>query len=370
MKKDILIGLILFIVSLTVSAKSGYYITSTTITSGARLIEGDAIENANLCVVVEKKELKKYTPYDVSEYGFSNGDIYESFDISLDTIHRRFFLKKITTGKINLYKLCLKGYDDTYYTIIGDSKTLVKVPGNTKDLRDLLNQIIDDSPASKSNIPLVKYQQQSMERFFNDYNKGLDRPYPTLHVGCKLNLNATTHFPANKIDFYSVPTLQTMESLSAGLFMDIPLFYSNFSISPELNFIKSQSSQSIDDQFYSYDLFVNYSSIDIPLLLRYSFYHNGLTPYIQAGPVYSRIVKNNSELYCYKSEGNNVFMNRYAPIISNQRSGYSIGCGFVSCYRARFSLFGELRYQQLFTTSKSDYQQNSSNYSVSLGLVY
>lgn len=95
--------------AIAIYCQRGYYSTDSVTTSGVLLIDGGKYSNSRFVMVKMKGDYLKLTPDTVQEYSFNNGRVYKSFDVILDTMPERFFLKRLAEGKIELYYLSAGG---------------------------------------------------------------------------------------------------------------------------------------------------------------------------------------------------------------------------------------------------------------------
>jgi hypothetical protein len=365
-KTYLLIILCLFTFSLF--GQPGYFLTDSTKSSGVFLILG-GIENTYFCEVKQGNGSIKYTPSEINEYGFENGPVYKSFDITIDSKQQRYFFEQLVSGDICLYYLSLKGGIKKYYLTSGDHLLLEEIPRKKEAYQTLFKKYVVNCPQATRNLQYLRLSRSNAVRFLNDFNNCADRPFPKIHYGLKVGGAFTQTYYTNSQSSLSekINDLNFM----AGVFMDIPIMTSNLSVSPEVYYSKSHLSKSFDRISHSFDLNIDYSSITIPLFLRYSFLNNKLTPYIQAGPIYSRIIKSSNILYEYDFNGNDINMNLTdSSFLQENMGGFSIGSGIVSNYGSRFGWFGEIRYSQLFNLYPSPQYINVCDFTFSVGLIF
>jgi len=370
MKKILLFVLIPFF-AVTAFGQTGYFLTDSVVSQGVMLVDAKREINANFCQVKIKDEIIAYTPYQVIEYGFvQSGRVYESHEVVNNSVPARFFLERIVTGKINLYYLNTHG-NVRFYVKPVDSTNLIEIPQNETDCRIFLEKYISDSPSSKRDLTYLKYNEYSLVRFLTNYLGCKNRPLPRIHFGFRLGVDAKQFSAVDKLSPYSTPEDYTERRISAGVFMDIPIQSSNFSITPEINYKENHFVKAFAVNKVEYDLIMNYSSINVPVFFRYSFLRKKCSPYIQAGPLYSRTIRNATRLLEYNVTDKDVtIVIKNSPVLSPNMGGFSIGSGIISDYGKKHSFFGEIRYSQLYNLNTSFQNLNLSEFSVLIGFLF
>jgi len=350
---------------------STYYSTDSTTIAGIVLVEGNDIENSRFCQIKEGDKVIIYTPYEVKEYRFKNGQTYKSFPIKINDTISRYFLEKLVEGKTSLYYLRTKDGIRKYYLIEGESTNLLELPQLKEEYRALLDSVVNECPQAVSNIPFIKIQKYNLIRFVQDYNNCANRPFPRFKYGFSIGISATQISAVNKKSIYSIPNYNKDWTISIGVFIDIPIKVSNFSLHPEIYYRQFGISQTFDDANSSYDLVINNSSICFPFLVRYSLLSKKVSPYFQAGPIYSRAIKNEGALFEYNSVKNNTYINVIdSPILQENMGGFSIGGGMIWQYASKYAWFGDLSYSKFYNLEKTNRLLNLSEITFKIGLIF
>lgn len=369
--KRICILLFLNLFAIAIYGQRGYYSTDSVTTSGVLLIDGGKYSNSRFVLVKMKKETIKLSPDTVLEYSFNNGRVYKSFNVILDSLPERFFFKRLVEGRLELYYLSASEGKSRYYINYKDSKEPVLIPSDNEGLINLLDQYTGDCENTRRNIRLLKYNDKKLTRYLDDYNDCSDRPFPVVQFGLKFGISGIQISSVSNTSIYSLPKYGIDWNLSAGVFMDIPINTSNLSFTPEIYFNQNHSLRSIDNSGISYDLIMNYSTINIPLLIRYSFLHRKYSPFIQGGPVYSHTLRNATDLYKYESVGNDTFIDlENSPVRQNNMGGVTLGSGIISNYGDNFSWFGEVRFCHFFNLSQTGNYLNFGELTMAVGLMF
>jgi hypothetical protein len=186
-----------------------------------------------------------------------------------------------------------------------------------------------------------------------------------------MGIAATHYSPAVNTGFYSALHYSTDWGYMTGLFMNMPINSGNLSISPEIAYIKHHNLASITVQNTTYDLILNFSTIDIPIFLRYSILRKKYTPFIQAGPVYSHNFNNNTSLYKYTVNNNDIFIDLInSQVIQKNMIGFSLGGGINSSYAGWYGWFGELRYSTHYNINQSKNYLYYGELSLNMGFIF
>jgi hypothetical protein len=347
-----------------------YYTKGSVSSIGANTIDM-GILNTYFCTVKNGDSINKYTPYEVSEYGVNHSKVYKAFEISVNGKNEKYFLERQVEGKIELYSLRLKKGIRKLYLLPNDSLYLKEIQLKNKNIHEMIGSNAHDCSSATSNLKYLRPKQYSIKRYLDYLNSCSDLPYPKFHYGIKLGFAATRFYPINDNSDYAVPDYKSDYSFIFGCFIDMPIFASNLSFAPEIYFKGNHYSQDFNYLLENFNLVINYSSLNFPLLFRYKFLKEGYIPFIQLGPVYSKIVKNQSTLYTYEITDNEVFIQiDNDPIIQNDMIGFSLGCGILSGRVKKCNWFGELRYNHLYNINKFQKELNLGEFSLNTGIIF
>ncbi|MCU0459873.1 MAG: outer membrane beta-barrel protein [Bacteroidales bacterium] len=331
-----------------VYSQNGAYIeTDSLYASGIKLIPGSSRDNAQF-IVQEKKGMKiKYTPDQLNEYGFSGGPVYKSRTISVDGQPRRVFLERIRHGEITLYYYTEKGLR-TFY-LEKDSTVFVEIPGS-RDFRTPVIENTDDFEWKGNQVQLVRYKRNSLAKLVSMYNKGINRPLPYYRFGIntgysRMSLTVPDAMTIRQLDAIS---FTPASSVSFGIFTDLPIMMSDFSLNAGVNLSKHGFSANNTTSQSDIDVVINVTTANIPVLLRYTLPTMVWRPFLNAGGTYSCHLKYKREFYESTFNGDIVIINDVDSDSSPPGGalGYSFGIGlqYNLDYRKTSSL--ELRYNQ------------------------
>ncbi len=371
MKKYLLLFFIICILPKISSGQGAYYTTDSTTIIGIKLVEGDDIENSLFCRVKKDNKITTYSPYEVKEYRLNDGRTFKSFPIKIDDTTSRYFLERLVKGKTNLYYFRTEEGISKYYLTGGDSTKLLELPLLKEEYQALFNNIVKGCPQAVRNIPFVKIRKHNLIRFIQDYNNCAKRPLPRFHYGFSTGVSTSLASAAQKQSLYLSPRHESDKTVTIGVFLDIPIKVSNFSFHPEIYYKSYGISQSFDKLGFSYDLIINNSSICLPLLVRYSLLSKKISPYFQAGPVYSRAIKNEGTLFQYNTVKNNTYISIIdSPILQENMGGLSVGGGMILQLGSKYACFGEIGYSKFYNLEKINRLLDLSEITFRIGLMF
>jgi len=310
------------------------------------------------CQEERSDSIIKYSPYELEEYGFKNGRSYISKDIQIADLSKKVFLECLQKGKATLYYY--KGKNIQTFFIEKDSMPFAELPKhnpqNIKYSKQLLN-ITKDCPEVTDACKLAAYSKKSLSKLFERYNNCELKPFPHFKYGIIIAyVNPRVTLSNEKK--YEVPFIPVTNnyleyfdytndgSFSSGIFMDYPILVSDYSLRIELLYSRHEYSynESIEDK--DLDLTANYSLINIPVLIRYTYPSNNIRPFVNIGFNASYLIKKETLLYESTIETNTLNINTtdLNSLFGSYLMGYVIGTGIEHKLRLRNSLFFELRY--------------------------
>ncbi len=338
-------------------AQRGYYEGKGFKSVGVKIADkGDKL-NSRICQAKKGKTELSLTPYDIDEYGFSDGRVYVSKDVRISDSVYRVFLLRLSTGKQTLYYQ-RENNIKTFY-IAKDSTQWIELPEN-KDapdstyFRDRLAGITADCPGVADDIRVVSYNKSSMQKLFRIYNQCEHKPLPFLKLGVLAGFGWTTLDPSmlhnDQLDefFFGYESRYVF-----GLFADMPLFMSDFSMHLELTYNKYALTYTEIIADRDYDFVANVSSVGMPLLLRYSYPSVKLRPYVNAGGYLGWNFKNENNLWEATVDHNLIEIADGSDnsLIAAFMGGPSIGCGLEYKLDFRRRIFIDCRFYRLYGLS-------------------
>lgn len=334
---------ILFLLIQTAYGQDGGYIaTDSTISSGIELIQSTAQDNAQFISLKKYGRTIRYSPEDLKEYGFGNRKVYVSKSITISGDTKQVFLERLERGKINLYFYTEESL--TTYFVEFDSTQFVEL--NKKEFRRQLSEYTSDYEWQEGQNKLVNYRRKSLSKFINLYNNSSNNPLAYSRFGIIAGYNYTSLTIPSGIFGVSDASAS---SLSLGVFGDLPIDMSNFSLNIGATF--SKIGLSIRGTSSADELVINLTSLNMPILARYTFPGTGLRPFVNAGGIVAFHLENESNLHL---SGNSNANNgpHHNPIISDSLGGFVYGLGIQSNLNYRKIISFELRFTDLYGKAK------------------
>jgi hypothetical protein len=350
--------LIIFLIqSIIVNGQKGYYVKDSIATVGIRVIDRGAIQNARQCQIGEKNKKLIYSPDEVEEYGFDDV-VYVSRIIKINNEEKKVFLERLNKGKINLYYYRDR-HGRTYFLEKGSGK-LVELSKNDNEknsFKDLLKYYVLDCDSINDALKLLRYNKAALSIFVNQYNLCIRKPFPFIRYGLTIGYGvAQPEYLKISDEVLRNTVFKKDKSFNIGLFTDIPILHSYFSLHSELYFQKNAfSGHSVIDKTVN-DILINTSSINIPLLIRYTYPSLKLRPYVNIGGSFTYNIRNNNAV-CKATIFNNIIAEEFnnSTIYSEKQIGYTVGSGIQYNIDYRKSIFFELRFNNLYGLTKETY---------------
>ncbi len=344
---------------LSIYGQKGYYVKDGSTFAGIRIIDNGDIQNARQCQVEINEQVIHYSPEEVEEYGFykrnnqgensvfsENGNCYLSKKITVNNVEQKVFLERLCQGKINLYYWNY-GKGKKFF-LEKDSSQLIEIPRkNTenKTYKELLQFYVQDCENVTDDLEVINYTKAALSRFTNQYNTCTRKPFPFFKYGVFAGYTASKPFSLNSSYVYTKNVNFHLDnSFVFGLFMDIPINLSSFSLRPEIYYQKNGFTGHMENSSFLYDYTMNSTSVNIPLLFRYTYPSLKIRPFINIGGTYVYNIKNENSVYIGPADIHKV---NTRNLYSDKQIGYSLGGGIQYNINLKKSLFLELRYNSM-----------------------
>jgi len=351
LKQTIILALIVF--PIVLFGQVNYLETDSLTTINVKLVEGSDIENSQVCKVKIKDKVTEYSPYEVREYGFKNGRVYVSKEIQISDTSKRVFLERILNDKTILY--LYKDQSSKLFFIEKDSNVLIKISKENMDgksYRDQLAKVSNDCQNTSQLVQLVSYTNSSFVKFFKLYDDCKLRPFPHFKFGPTLSYESFELIQPNesRIKQINYFDFDNDRSLSAGMFIDVPIIASDFSIHSEILISKHGFSYNNNVDGNDLDFVTNLSSLKIPLLLRYTCPINKLRPFLNIGVSNLYHYRNETMIYETTMIDNTIIINDVMDTspTNDYYLEYTLGGGLEYQLNYKNSLFFELRYSKSY----------------------
>jgi hypothetical protein len=215
------------VASLMISAFSsygqrGFLIKSDTAFYNVKMIDQGAVKNGLKCIMGKRNATQtEYTPNQVTQYGLSNGAVYQAQNIPVDGKSKRVFLLRLARGKVSLYSFMGKG-KERFFLAKDDTTALIEISRNKKTAQGLYSEYVSECDKAIENTQYVTYTRGSLTRFVRDYNQCSANPLPRLTYGLLIGVSATKLAPGNtgvfsSVDFKSNGAFIVHQGRAAGL---------------------------------------------------------------------------------------------------------------------------------------------------------
>jgi hypothetical protein len=368
--KRFFVVLVGIMTSAALYSQDGYYATQNTYTPQAAVIDGGDIINARQCQILLDGTVYTFTPTQVKEYGLKNGQVYISKTIKLADSTYTVFLERVATGKITLYFYRSENLKTFFFE--NENNQIFELPemGYDKtDFRKKLEDITSDCPNLDKDLTFVNYNKKSLARLINMYNKCLPGRFPHFQYGVIIGFQGTKLKPIGNLGstFLNNLKFRCIGGMTLGLHINYPVFSGDISLHSELKYSLSYFESLPQNSYNSGAFFGSLSTIELPLLFRYSFPEKKLHPFLEAGGLYSHIMTNK---FYEKDSGGTPGYNKpeeyYSP---RNQFGASVGAGIEYPIKQRSSLLFGIRYNRLYFLF-NDETNNMSDIQIITGISF
>lgn len=366
------------IIPFGIYGQNAYFITDSISSFGVNITDNGDLLNARFCTVESAKGIIRYTPNEVKEYGLNDGRIYVSKTIFADDSLKKVFMLRLVKGKFSLYYYRGKNIKTFYWQ--KDSTTLYELPKYHKDhpeinFRKDLEYLTSDCENVRNATKLVSYNIKSLTKLVTNYNDCVLKPFQHFRYGLLLGygLNKLETSP-DQLGSAANINFDFVGGVLPGIFIDYPIKMSNISLHTDLYFTKngySYYSSYVDKDLIEENTFfvANTTSINIPVLLRYTFPTINVRPFLNAGFIYTYNIKNSTGIYTstiYPTYIQTTVFDENSHITKNEL-GISAGAGVEYILNYKHSVFFELRYNKLFSLPNEN-NLNKSEFQLIVGV--
>lgn len=372
MKLKIVLLSFCFVPAMALGQK-GYFLSDSTSNYGVDVLEGDDITNSAFCRVKKGGSIIEYSPAEVKEYGFNDGRVYVSKEISSGGSSKRVFLERLQQGKATLYYYRSEGIR-TFY-IEKDSTIFMELPKNdgTKEkYSDRLLLLTNDCSNVSEAGKLVIYTRNSLSKLIEQYNICEQKPFPHFRYGITAGYEFSRLLPTG-VEGSDLTNFNFRYDggSSLGLFIDQPVLVSDFSVHAEITLSKHGYSYNKLTSSANMDYVANISSLKIPLMVRYTYPSEKIRPFVDLGLVGVYNVKNESLFFKDIIDGKTIEIidTAHPALTDDYQTGYSLGSGIEYKLDYRKALLFELRYTRLYNQSPAE-GRGSSNIILSTGISF
>ena len=367
MKKWFYAFVIVFLVDHAHSQTNDFIETDSTFEFGVRLIEGSRLENSQFIRLKKGKEVIQYSPRDIKSYGFK-GNVFESLSIITNGREERWFFRRVVKGKLSIYFLPV-GKREKFFVKSDDDLALKEIPND--GLENFLREHVKDCDMSVKNAKHVKLKENSIARFFKDYDGCSNSYLPRFRYSLSVGVNVTGLSANNAEGIVGSLNYEQTVGFRVGFTIISQIEQSNFALITGPTFQTYKSSNQLAGDDFTYDAVINQSRLNLPLLLRYSFYKSKSIPFIEFGPSYSRFLNGTSSFYSYETINNSVYIEREeSSFIDEHQIGLAFGSGIIIDYDANLSFSGRIGFEKWYPTRASDNLLGVNQIVITLGVLF
>lgn len=353
MYKSLIVFVFIVIGSNAYSQRTDFIATDSTINSGVKLIKATPQKNARFIRVRDNKGTLNYTPEDLQSYGFKNGQVFESHTLTMNGVQQNWFLRRVFKGKHSIYFLPVDK-QKKLFILPHDSLPMQEIP--KQGLKEFLTKYVDDCEKSKINVRHVKLNENSIGRFFRDYQGCSSSSLPRVRYGFFAGLNVTGLSSNDADAVTSIPEYDQMVGFQVGFRVISPIGRSNFAFVTGPVFQNFKSSHEFEDNNRAYDLVINQSRLNLPLMLRYTFHKLKSNPFIELGPGYSKFLYGRNTLYSYETIDDNILIDidENSAAIAEDQVGFSAHAGAIINYDANLSISCKIGFKKWYAVNSSE----------------
>ncbi len=351
MKKPLITLSLVFLCILCGFGQKNYYATDTSKVVGVKLIPGMPGDNSIFIKVEQGDSTRTFYPSELTEYGFEDGTKYVTHTITLDGKQKPVFLESLIEQENTLYYLRYNG-ESTFY-LEKDSGVLIKISKRDTlgiNYKNQLALLTSDCPDVAEESRMVGYGKRSMEKFIGSYNQCELKYIPHLKYGVTFGFDYTALKPVPNeiypaIELYD---FETERSITAGIFIDVPLLVSQFSLRTELQYLEHGFSYNHRDVTRDLDFVANIRQVRLPVMIRYILPTEKVRPFFNAGTGILHHVQNTCQAYETRiyEEYYEVQPMTDCDFINKNYFGYNVGGGIEFDLKLIKHIFLEARKSQ------------------------
>ena len=348
-------------------AQRGFVKTDSTVITGVRVLEGSPKENAQSIQVKSGTTIRRYTPSEATEYELKNGRQFQSLAIN----SKQYFFEHLSTGKYDVYYLPKTFTGSEFYISAGDSIPLTGLPTRQKEFRKALRSYVQDCPQALRNVRHVRMNRNSVGRLFDDYQTCRNRYLPRPHIG--MTFGVVYPKLRTKVSWEPIMRAQyeRQQNYFVGLFADMPIRRSNFSVAVEPTLYHSEGSDLFDYRGLTYLLTYDELRLALPVMIRYTLLGKKESPFIEFGPAILRNINGSEKLYTYQQEGSDIFVSVVdPPLIAPNQIGLTAGFGFLIRQNSACTIMFQCRANKFYVTNEQLGSLKSNEIMFTLGLLF
>lgn len=335
--------------------------------------------NRRPCTFKAGDNITEYLPGQIKGFGIDNEKTFKS------NIVKELFVEVLIIGELSLYKydniFYMQKRQDSVYKI--ESKiALVTINGKegyreTSKWKGIISFLISDCLSDPKYISNILLEERPLTKLTASYNNckssdqviyKKDKAWIKVTLGLQTSLNSNMLKSKDYADtnpYMAKKYNRVSPSIGVCFLFTSPRNFDQFSFVAELNYIKTNFQGNIVRKVniltYHDDTYINLNTLEIPLLLKYSFpVKNGLF-YTQAGLVYDINLKGSAIWRNEFKSGNTVYVSdETAFLVARYLIGYGAGFGVNKTFKSlktnislRYTYFPRLNADNNFGVSLS-----------------
>lgn len=337
---------IIYLLPILAIGQTGYIVTDSSVVAAKIDTENGDSFNGGFCRVRNGRVWEYYNPYLIKEYGFGDGRVFISREVQLSGSNQKVFLERLQQGKATLYSFKETTGVQTFF-IEKDSTLYVIDKKISKDrgYKDKLLEITSDCKAVEDAIKVVEYKKETFTKLIKQYNTCEFAPMPHFRYGLTVSSSYLKLVLRSGNELLNYFDFNYVRGYTIGLFADKPIIASNFSYHVELYYSKHGMSYNKFVDTADYDFVANFSSLKLPILIRYVYPSNKIRPFLNIGVTASFGIKNETLLYKSVIGKDGIDVNKVdeSSVLKSNQFGFSMGGGFEFRLKNKHALFIELR---------------------------
>lgn len=223
---------------------------------------------------------------------------------------------------------------------------MIRLESKNNQFREQLADLTSNFDWNSKQPELIKYSRQSIANIINRYNRMQNKRIPEFKIGLTAGYRSTilSYLNNNTTNI----SFDKGNTVLIGSFAEIPLFQSPFSINPGLNLSNGRINGTQQFKSGETNTVIKNTSLDIPLLIRYTSLATKWRPYLNLGPVFQFNIQNQiTSLQTITTDGiTRVLELNNDDLINNSLSGITVGTGIIYHYNDKYTASVEVRYKR------------------------
>ena len=348
----------------------------------------------------QKQKAITYSPNDIAGFGFPVDRLFISKSVDLlNNNPQNVFIDVLVRGALSLYnyngRFFIQKGDATLYELTIVKKEILEDGQNVtiviKKYLEILSMVLSDCEEARAVLPKTTLNETSLTKLVEVYNSCINSPYKTIMSGkpkVKISIGLSGGLINSNLDIYSRirsdqvslvdKPYEKSNSFQSGISFNFlfPRFSDKLSFLGEVVYFKSHF-YSFTTTNYPLAIDKNYVTIDlnqlsIPIGLRYTFFVNKISPYLNLGFFNTVNLKTNNlwneEINLLYGDHSTTFNNGPALKVINNQYGFWFGGGVMLPITKRVSGFVDLRYELSYGLSDMPDVSTINNLGISFGL--